>query len=315
MKIEPTGNRNRLRVTAAVLLGAVLLAGCEENGGFNLFEPKPEAQAGTTGDAQPAKLVERDVEAPEVFSVTENGLWDGRPSLGGIWVAHPDVKEPERVIIRNTANSRSVVGALFRRERENPGPVLQVSSDAAEALGMLAGSPVELSVIALRREEAPEPTPEPTPEPAEGAATGDLGAPEEIEQTSLDPVAGAAVAIDAAESADGSGAAMNAGVAEAEVADTAAEEATRPPPEPTRRAAGLDMPVIQVGIFSLEENARSAATAMRQSGMLPTVRKQENGDEAFWRVLVGPSNSRAEQKVLLNKIKKAGFEDAYIVAN
>ena len=29
-------------------------------------------------------------------------------------------------------------GALFRRERENPGPILQVSSDAANALDMLA---------------------------------------------------------------------------------------------------------------------------------------------------------------------------------
>ena len=43
-------------------------------------------------------LVERDVEAPGVFQVTEAGLWDGRPSLGGVWVAHPDVTEPERVI-------------------------------------------------------------------------------------------------------------------------------------------------------------------------------------------------------------------------
>jgi hypothetical protein len=36
-----------------------------------------------------APLAERDVEAPEVFDVTDAGLWDGRPSLGGVWVAHP----------------------------------------------------------------------------------------------------------------------------------------------------------------------------------------------------------------------------------
>ena len=32
-------------------------------------------------------------------------------------------------------------GALFKRERMNPGPVFQVSAEAAEAVGMLAGAP------------------------------------------------------------------------------------------------------------------------------------------------------------------------------
>ena len=121
------------------------------------------------------------------------GLWDGRPSLGGVWVAHPDVNEPERVIIRNAANSKFVIGALFRRERENPGPAFQVSSDAAAALGMLAGAPAQLNVTALRREEAPAET------PAEEAAAEPLDDPAAIETSSLDPVAGAAAAIDAAD--------------------------------------------------------------------------------------------------------------------
>jgi rare lipoprotein A len=50
-----------------------------------------------------------------------------------------------------------VIGALFRRERENPGPLYQISSDAAAALDILAGAPTTLQVIALRREEAPGP--------------------------------------------------------------------------------------------------------------------------------------------------------------
>ncbi len=75
--------------------------------------------------------------------------------LGGIWVAHPDVSEPERVIIRNPSNGTSVVGALFRRERDVPGPPLQISSDAANALDMVAGEPQELGVTALRREDVP----------------------------------------------------------------------------------------------------------------------------------------------------------------
>ncbi len=94
---------------------------------------------------------------PEVFQVSDKGLWDGRPSLGGVWVAHPDVAEPERVIIRNAENDKFVIGALFKRERENPGPRFQVSSDAAAALGMLAGAPSELNVTCAGRRSRSRP--------------------------------------------------------------------------------------------------------------------------------------------------------------
>jgi rare lipoprotein A len=93
-----------------------------------------------------------DIEAPELFQASDRGLWDGRPSIGGIWVAHPDVGEPHRVVIRVPATGASVIGALFRRERDLAGPPIQVSSEAAEALGLLAGAPAALTVTALRRE-------------------------------------------------------------------------------------------------------------------------------------------------------------------
>ncbi len=122
-------------------------------------------------------LLETDVEAPERFRAREEGLWDGRPSLGGIWVAAPDVIDPERVVMRNPGNGQEVVGALFRRERITPGPRLQLSSEAAVALGILAGSPTEIEVVALR-EVAPEPIPDVVaetdavaPEAAPAAAT------------------------------------------------------------------------------------------------------------------------------------------------
>ncbi|MCL4676747.1 MAG: SPOR domain-containing protein, partial [Pararhodobacter sp.] len=87
------------------------------------------------------RVIERDVEAPDVFQVEDAGLWDGRPSLGGVWVAHPGVQDPERAMIRNTVTGATVIGALFRRERDNPGPRFQVSSEAANALGLLPGAP------------------------------------------------------------------------------------------------------------------------------------------------------------------------------
>ncbi|MCX8227404.1 MAG: SPOR domain-containing protein, partial [Sulfitobacter sp.] len=173
-----------------VVISTLFLAGCDETGQFNLGQtlrgngatdaPK---RAGTA-----TKTTERDVEAPDVFSTTEDGLWDGRPSLGGVWVAHPDVKDPERVIIRNNANGKFVVGALFRRARDIPGPRLQISSDAAEALGMLAGAPAQLNVTALRKEQVAVEAPQ------EADA---IDAPAEVSETSLDPIASAAAAIEA----------------------------------------------------------------------------------------------------------------------
>ena len=275
---------------ALAVVGLGLLAGCDETTEFNLFKPKPEGEAVSEGPStsKSTRLVERDVEAPEVFQVTDMGLWDGRPSLGGVWVAHTSVKDPERVIIRNTANSKFVIGALFRRERDNPGPAIQVSSDAAAALGMLAGAPGELQVTALRREEAPaEPEAADIPE-------GELDAPDAVETSALDPVAGAAAAIDEAEG-------------------TAAAPAPAPAPKPS--TSSLSKPYIQIGIFSVEQNANNTATAMRQAGMVPTVKKQSASGKTFWRVIVGPASNKSERSALLKKIKGIGFGDAYPVTN
>tara|TARA_B110000908_G_scaffold167933_1_gene221808 strand:+ start:234 stop:746 length:513 start_codon:yes stop_codon:yes gene_type:complete len=87
------------------LLTMGLLAGCDEQRkfAFPAANQNQEQAAAPTGP-----LIERDIEAPEIFSVTDGGLWDGRPSLGGVWVAHPDVTDPERVIIRNKSNGKFV---------------------------------------------------------------------------------------------------------------------------------------------------------------------------------------------------------------
>jgi len=160
-------------------LGILLLAGCDDGGSFSLLQPRAGGQGTATEDARAARPVGRDVEAPEVFQATDMGLWDGRPSLGGVWVAHPDVTEPARVIIRNTADGSFVIGALFRRQRDMPGPVFQVSSDAAVALGLLAGSPQQLDVTALRREEAPAgAAAAEAAEAADGAPQGSAAMPE-----------------------------------------------------------------------------------------------------------------------------------------
>lgn len=277
----------RLTVTAAVALA--LLAGCDENGQFALPMPNGKSVATTAGSTKSTKLVERDVEAPEVFSATDQGLWDGRPSLGGVWVAHPDVTEPERVIIRNEANGKFVIGALFRKERDLPGPKLQISSDAAAALSILAGAPAPLNVTALRREETEEAA------PIDESATSTVDAPAQVSETALDPIAAAGAAIDAA--------------AATPVAPPA------PKPETPRQTSSLAKPFVQLGIFSIEGNANRVAKQMRGAGMVPLIKQSEINGKPFWRVLVGPAGSKSELNNLIKAIKAEGFSDAYAVTN
>jgi cell division septation protein DedD len=270
---------------ALALTSALTLTACQDGQGPAFLKAKDKTADSTVDNpSRSVKLVERDVEAPNVFQVTENGLWDGRPSLGGVWVAHPDVKDPERVIIRNEKNGKFVIGALFRRERENPGPRLQASSDAAATLGMLAGQPVRLNVTALRREEVAQggPAPEAAPQ---------TNAPGAISETALAPAA----------------------------SDAAPNVAKPPTSEPKPKAAPasgkLSKPFIQLGIFSVEQNANNTAEAMRVAGMVPTVKKSTSSGKPFWRVLVGPAQTSAERSALLKKIKASGFADAYAVSN
>ncbi|ODM43745.1 SPOR domain-containing protein [Cereibacter johrii] len=177
---------------ALVAAAGLVLGACDRVREATGFGPSEEGAAEAVVPAQAP--VGADVEAPEAYQTTDKALWDGRPSLGGIWVAAPDVKDPERVVMVNPANGRSVVGALFRRERENPGPKLQLSSDAAEALGLLAGQPATIRVTALRRKEAADAAPagapagQPDPQPAAEAGPAFLAT--EAPAASPAPVAG-----------------------------------------------------------------------------------------------------------------------------
>lgn len=321
--------------TVAIAL-VLSVAGCEQIEALDLPFLQGKSEPTQTGLAIPTGETEtRDVEAPEIFQKNEAGLWDGRPSLGGVWVAHPDVTDPERVIIRNEDNGQFVVGALFRRERDNPGPALQVSSDAAEELGMQAGTPAKLNVIALRREEASVTDPQadlvPFDNPLEDGSGG-LAAPENIAATPLDPIAGASAAVAAAEAqaiANGTLATDLAPVATPDVALGAPLDARAPDvmettiaaapaalPVPTATGGStLEKPFIQIGIFSLEGNANETAAKLRNDGMSANVLAQESQGKPFWRVLVGPAPNAQDRTAILAKIQALGFSDAYFVSN
>ncbi|MGJ8584942.1 MAG: SPOR domain-containing protein [Marinosulfonomonas sp.] len=297
------------RQLALVLMGVAFLSACEEGKEFKPFAKKDAgAQAEQSGAQAGATVIERDVEAPEVFQVTDKGLWDGRPSLGGVWVTHPDVAEPERVIIRNEANGKFVIAALYKPERnlDRPGPKFLVSSDAADALGMLAGAPSPLNVTALRHEEIPVETPE-----ADAPTVDTLEQPEDIQETTItETVSDDPVAVMAAS-------AIEEAAASSSSSETVAAAAPAPGPIESAPKANsrLEKPYIQIGIFSIESNADKTSKLLSGAGVLPTVKKSTTNGKDYWRVIVGPSLTSSERSAMLKKVKGLGFGDAYPVTH
>ena len=365
--------------SGCIVLSSIALSAC--NPGFDLPFGQSEASSANSPDlTRPAAAAQSEtngleVEAPDVFFLEETGLWDGRPSLGGVWVAHPDVGDPERVLVTNLDNGETVVGALFRRERENYGPEIMVSSDAAAALNVIAGQPTQFTVVALRPQEIPEeldlavapPEPEALEDGASALPTAVAATTLAAETVADAPVEAAAPTpnLDVAALAENA-IAVSASPAPAPVpvatldaaailaettagavpaallAETAPEEpapVAAPAPRPVETAAvaaeplpvpepiaaatlpepaereDLARPYIQVGVFSAEANAETAASEMRQGGVIPTVLDQSNEERALWRVIVGPVRNSEERAALLETVHGLGYEDAYFVTN
>lgn len=311
--------RAALRPLVQLLLAggaALALAGCVA--GSDSSEAAAPGEVAAPKTQRSTRIVERDVEAPQVFQVSDQALWDGRPSLGGVWVASPDVTDPERVIMRNPANGKFVIGALFKRERDNPGPKLQISSDAADALGLLAGQPAKLSVTALRREQAESKAPAaPVLDSNESLAAAKAAAPGSYDAGGVSAAPLAAPA-GAAPVAAGASAAILAAEASPPAANKpAASKPAAARPEPAKAAAtkpaaaapaaaGSGRP-IQIGFFSVETNATRAVDALAKAGVQATKRKESASGKDYWTVV-----TRGDA-ALLKKIKAAGFADAYLL--
>lgn len=335
-KVIFTGKLMKIGLAAIV---SVSLAACEEsktpslfkgNGqGGGLFSKKPKASPPSQNGS--IKLVERDVESPEVFQVTEKALWDGRPSLGGVWVAHPNSDQPERVIIRNKTNGKFVIGALFKRERDNPGPKLQLSSDAAIALGVLAGAPTTLNVTVLRRETV-------TADDGGGSpATPETVTTEVLKPTPTQDIKASVLqSVAAADAKKGTTKTVDIARTTPAAAKTAPTQKVAPTKPPLRKpavskvapikaappqavapktASNLTLPFIQLGFFSVEKNARNTLKALETRKMPGKVIKASAKGKTFWRVLAGPAQTKGERDAYLNEIKKMGFADAYLTKN
>ena len=72
---------------------------------------------------------------------------------------------------------------------------------------------------------------------------------------------------------------------------------------------------IQVGIFSVENNAIKTLERMDKLNLPVSVSDLEIKGKLYWRVVVGPASTLKNRTNMINAIKSAGFTDAYLVAN
>jgi hypothetical protein len=93
-------------------------------------------------------------EKPEILDISTTVIWDGDQTLGGNWISHPDAASPERVLIKNISNGKSIVGAVFQQTKKmNTGSAL-ISSDAAKALSIAQNEKTKVQIVAVRAPES-----------------------------------------------------------------------------------------------------------------------------------------------------------------
>lgn len=261
-------------------------------------------------------VITEDMLAPEAFSITDTALWDGRPTFGGVWIAYPNIETPERVRITNPENGEDVIGALYKREDGFPGPQIELSADAASALGIIAGVPAELRVVALRRVDVEvDPTiamgPQPMVTPIQRPSS----------RTTTPTIAGAAVVqaiipITLVTEPEAEPEITTPEPAAANQETPAVEATTLPPavteaePVATAPAADPNSTFIQVATFESERRAEDAVEKLETAGLTAEIRESKAGSRTHYRVIVGPATSPEAAQIMMSVVRELGYRDA-----
>lgn len=148
--------RSDTMMTALVAAAsALLVAGCSDVPGA-APDQQPDIAATAVGAApvRPVTSPPALEPAPEIFSTEAWALWDGRKTLGGRWVALPDVDIARRVRLTDTESGTAIDGALIRRNPDQTGPKLIISSEAAESLKLRPGVATPVMIVALAYPDA-----------------------------------------------------------------------------------------------------------------------------------------------------------------
>ena len=96
-------------------------------------------------------------EKPEILDISAAVIWDGNQTLGGNWISHPDVDSPERVLIKNISNGKSIVGAVFQQTKKTKTGSAIISSDAAKALNIVQNEQTKVQIVAVRAAQSTAP--------------------------------------------------------------------------------------------------------------------------------------------------------------
>ncbi len=305
-----------------VILSLPALASCGNLGGPS----EPEDMRGAVIETD---VITQDMLAPEAFSITDTALWDGRPTFGGVWIAYPGVETPERVRITNPENDESVIGALYKREDGFPGPQIELSADAAAALGIIAGTPTELRVVAMRRVETeinpnavlgdqPMTTPIRRPGSVTASVPTNAAVIPAIELPTETPAVNSATT--AAEAPAAAPEAAAAGqetptvqattlppvdaTAPAEAAPTATDETASPP------QANANFTFIQVAVQRNLRRAQDDKRKLETAGLDVEIRETKSGSRTLYRIVVGPASSPEAAEIMLNTVRELGYTDA-----
>ena len=111
--------------------------------------PGPPAAPSAEADAAGA----RDAVRPE-GTLEDYAIWDGGPSMGGTWIAHPQARGAIAVTVE-TPDGRRVETRLMGLRGAARRTGFVVSADLARALGLTPGAPLLLTAIPA--EAAPQP--------------------------------------------------------------------------------------------------------------------------------------------------------------
>lgn len=202
-------------------------------------EPKPASAHPVGASAAIDQTLAPD---PGAFAAELDAVWDGLPTLQGIWIAHPLASRARRVRLTNQETGAQVDAALFRRDPNQGGPTTMISSEAAEKLGIEPGAETPITIVAISHvDQIMQPTGTVSAEAgAAGADAGGDGSPDAAPE-------GAADSVFAAADVDGTAA-------------NATPEAGDAPPEASNFAVAMAAPVNQ------GEAARMPATTSGTSG-------------------------------------------------
>jgi len=229
---------------------------------------------------------------PSLFQAEARTLWDGLPSMGGAWVAHPAAGAAMMVEATNLDTGRSLRLPMLRMSERAGRPPIQMSADAALRLGMAPGRLTPVRLIGLRAmPEAPAPR------------LSDDGARNDRDDGARDD---AELAGTAARAAQDAAAAKNDAAAAKPIAAPMARPKAAALAEPT--AAQDAAPYVQVAAFGDPANAAETARRFRARD-LPAFEMPAGGLRL---VLLGPFDTMDAARRARDIAATDGFADAYV---